>query len=72
MWWRKRRAARRAAEQAAWDGAVGRHRLRDGDVVPLANGKRWVDYMTQPLPVIDPPILNRAGEHRTGVRKWLR
>jgi hypothetical protein len=72
MWWRRRRAGRRAAEQATWDGRVGVHRLRDGDAVPLANGKRWTDYLTQQLPIIDPPLLTPGGEHRTGVRKWLR
>jgi len=39
--------------------------------VPLRNGKRWRDYLTQELPIIDPPLLTRGGEHRTGVRKWL-
>ena len=74
MWWRRRRARTRAAEQAiwaAWDDRVHADRLRDGDVVPLPNGHRWADYLTEPIPVIDPPLLTRAGEHRTGVRKWL-
>jgi hypothetical protein len=70
MFGRKRRAARRAAEQATWDGRVGAHRLRDGDVVPYANGRTWRDYMTQEVPIIDPPLLTRAGEHR--LRRWLR
>lgn len=72
MWWHSRRARRRAAEQARWDGHVGAYRLRGGDVVPLANGKRWTDYLrTQELPIIDQSLLTPGGEHRSGKRRWL-
>ncbi len=72
--WRRRRARRRAAELATWNPNVGRHQLRDGDVVPYANGFTWRDYLrTQEHPVINRANLFTPGqEHRGGVRRWLR
>lgn len=75
-WRRKeRRAATLARIQPDYGAASGRHRLSDGDVVPV-NGRRWVDYLpTAEHPVINKatrPLMTPAAEHRSGARKWLR
>ena len=72
MWWRQRRARKRA-EQARWNPVVGRHRLVDGDTVPHPDGSRWVDYLaTQEHPVFNSANLLTPGqEHRGGKRRWL-
>lgn len=76
MWWRRRKA-RKAAEKAtdaSWDsyGHQGQHRLVDGDVVPLPNGKRWVDYLkTEEHPMINRAPLVPQSWERSGERKWL-
>jgi hypothetical protein len=73
MLWRQRRARRRAAEQARWDGRVGAHRLRNGDQVPYRDGRTWRDFLaTQEHPVINRAALLTPGqEHRSRKRRWL-
>ncbi len=67
MWWRGRH---RKAAQSRTDGSwpYGRHRHVDGDTVPFADGRRWVDYLpTQEIPIIstvDRPLMTRIAELR--------
>src|SRR6266516_6752721 len=65
-WWRGRhRKATQGRTATGWPH--GRHRLADGDVVPI-NGRRWVDYLaTRQLPIVstvDRPLLTRIAELR--------
>lgn len=67
MWWRRRKARKaEATRPTGWPH--GRHRLSDGDVVPLADGRRWADYLrTEEIPIIstvDRPLMTRIAELR--------
>jgi hypothetical protein len=74
MWWRRRKARRRAAEARESDhGRVGTHRLADGDTVPYSNGRTWRDYLrTEEFPVINRTnLFTPAQEQRGGRRRWV-
>jgi hypothetical protein len=66
MWWRRRKARKpEATRPGGWPH--GRHRLADGDTVPV-NGERWMDYLrTEEIPIIstvDRPLMTRLQELR--------
>jgi len=79
MWWRRhrRKATHRPVPTGTDYGAAsGRHRLRDGDVVPVAGYRRYsaiLNDRTRELPAvtIDRPLFTPGQEQRGGIRNWL-
>jgi hypothetical protein len=56
----------------------GRHRLADGDVVPVTGNRRYADILNAPTrevrvyDVDDPLRMTPGQQHRSGVKRWLR
>ncbi len=76
LWRRQRPRNRQPEEEPAVDygAAPGRHRLSDGDVVPVTRYRRYADILrdqpTEELPPV-PTRMTPAQEHRSGVRRWV-
>jgi len=70
LWWRRRARGTRKPDRIGPDHSWphGRHRHIDGDTVPFADGRRWVDYLrTEELPIVPPvdrPLMTLGAQHR--------
>jgi hypothetical protein len=82
VFWQARRqqaGEQQQDEQPAADyaAAPGRHRLSDGDVVPVPGYRTFREILNDPtreLPVVDtndPLRMTPGQEHRSGRRRWL-
>lgn len=79
VWRRWRPRGRRGDELSVIDYAAsaGRHRLADGDVVPVSGYRRYADLLNDPtreLPMVDtnvPLRMTPGQQYRSGVRRWL-
>jgi len=58
---------------ADYGASAGRHRLSDGDVVPVAGHRRYADILAaQATEDLAPmPINSTRQERRSGMRRWL-
>jgi hypothetical protein len=68
MWWRKRKAYRAAHSD------YGRHRLSDGDTVPVPGFRTYREILAEPtreLPTVQRPLFTPGQEQRAGIRNWL-
>jgi hypothetical protein len=78
MAWRRRQRPRERQrdESSGIDYAAtpGRHRLSDGDRVPVAGYRRYADILKDQATQELTPVRIRmtpGEEHRAGVRRWL-
>ncbi len=83
MWWRRlHRKARKPAHRSGetrpdYGAASGRHRLSDGDTVPVRGYRTFREILndqTRELPPADTyprPLLTPGQEQRGGFRNWL-
>jgi hypothetical protein len=75
LWRQRRQRSEQPDERAPVDyaTAAGRHRLADGDVVPVAGRRRYADILAEHTQELEPvPMRMTPGqEHRSGRRRWL-
>jgi hypothetical protein len=80
MFWRRQRPRsqrrqRHDASTADYPATAGRHRLADGDVVPVAGHRRYADILAEQATAELPQVgisMTPGQEHRSGVWRWLR
>jgi hypothetical protein len=74
MAWRRRQRPREELSGFDYAAASGRHRLSDGDRVPVAGYRRYADILKDQATQELTPVRIRmtpGQEHRSGVRRWL-